>query len=105
VTPLRIRYSLLARLDLINHWEYFGGDSRAVADRFSSAIEKAVDSLAQFPLMGAELPLESPKAQGLRRWSARGFPNYLIVYRVTKTTIEIVRILHGARDLQRALSD
>jgi Arc/MetJ-type ribon-helix-helix transcriptional regulator len=67
VPTLRIRYSLIARDDLINHWEYLGGNSRSIADRYFDAVSNAVDSLAEFPFKGAALPLESPKAQGLRR--------------------------------------
>ena len=41
-------------------------------------------------------------AEPLRFWRVR---NYLVVYRSEKTPIEIVRVLHGARDAQVILGD
>lgn len=41
----------------------------------------------------------SSHLQGIRRWKVKGFPNFLIFYRSTDEGVEIIRILHGARDL------
>ncbi len=35
----------------------------------------------------------------------KGFDWYLIFYRLTETTIEVVRVLHGSRDLAAALGE
>lgn len=34
----------------------------------------------------------------MRVWSVRDFPKHLIFYRATDDRIEILRVLHGARD-------
>jgi toxin ParE1/3/4 len=35
-------------------------------------------------------------------WPIKGFANYLIFYRMRSNSIEIVRVLHGARDIEGA---
>jgi len=47
--------------------------------------------LAQYPLMGRE-----GRVRGTRELVIIGSP-FIVVYRVTKTRIEILRLLHGAR--------
>lgn len=42
---------------------------------------------------------------GLRRWPIPGFRNYLIFYRPMENGVEIVRVLHGARDIAAALEE
>lgn len=40
----------------------------------------------------------------VRSWRVRGFPRHLIFYRALPDRVQILRVLHGARDLPRALS-
>jgi toxin ParE1/3/4 len=42
------------------------------------------------------------RLHGLRSWRMRGFESWLVFYRVTEEAVEIVRVLHGARDLEAA---
>jgi plasmid stabilization system protein ParE len=35
----------------------------------------------------------------------KGYRNFLIFYRQTRRGIEIVRVLHGARDIRRTFED
>lgn len=44
--------------------------------------------------------LTSRPGSGIRR---RTYGNYLIFYRVSGTTVEVLHILHGARDVERIL--
>ena len=39
----------------------------------------------------------------VRFWTVQRFPNYLIVYRPDARPLQIIRILHGMRDLNRLL--
>lgn len=64
------------------------------ADRFLERIERKLQALAETPRMGRrreELAL-----------SLRSFPlgNYAVFYRPTEQGIEVIRILHGARDIE-----
>ena len=53
--------------------------------------------------MGERWESANPRLAGLRVWRIEGFPKYLIFYRLVTGGIEIVRVLHGARDIDRVL--
>ena len=55
--------------------------------------------LAENPKLGRALP---ELREGMRRWS---IGQYLILYREITGGVEIVRVVHGKRDLKRALRD
>ncbi|MFC1707767.1 DDE-type integrase/transposase/recombinase [Planctomycetota bacterium] len=42
---------------------------------------------------------------GIRMWSIRGFKNHLIFYRPSPEGLDVVRVLHGARDIPRILGE
>ncbi len=67
--------------------------SQAAAARVIDALEKRCQILAQFPGLGT--PCED-LATGLRR-SPVG--KYVIFFRASDDGIEVVRILHGARNI------
>ena len=79
---------------------YIAKDSRVYAARFAAACEAATNSLREFPLKGRPVP-ELP-ASGLREVIAG---KYRIVYRVRSEVVEIVAVIHGARDIFEALED
>jgi toxin ParE1/3/4 len=68
-------------------------DSVAAADRWIERMHQAFERLAQFPLMGRERSELAPHL--------RSFPSgsYVIFYRRLDDGIEIIRVLHGARDI------
>jgi toxin ParE1/3/4 len=40
----------------------------------------------------------------VRQWRIKNFQDYLVFYRVQDDRVEILRVLHGARDLEGILS-
>jgi len=40
---------------------------------------------------------------GVRMIAVKGFKNYLLFYLEQETSIDIIRVLHGARDIPEAL--
>jgi toxin ParE1/3/4 len=83
----------LAKIDLADIWDYIAEDTESRADAFIDAIDQKFNVLAEQPAMGR--PREE-LAEGLR-----SFPigQYIIFYQTVPGGIEIVRVLHGARDL------
>ncbi|MEX0866184.1 MAG: type II toxin-antitoxin system RelE/ParE family toxin [Pirellulales bacterium] len=55
--------------------------------------------MAEFPLLGEICAFEQKSESALRVWQVRGFENWLIFYRPISDGVEIVRVLHGARDV------
>lgn len=55
------------------------------------------------PGIGSLREITNPAMTGVRSWPIRGFSGYLIFYRPTSDGIEVIRVLHGARDLDTIL--
>ena len=68
------------------------------SDRFLAATEAAFKKLAAMPGMGVFRDY-GPEFSGLRMWPVPKFTKYLIFYTATEETLEVVRVLHGARNL------
>ncbi len=59
------------------------------------------DRCVQLAAMPRAYPLIPRKEQaGIRR---RVYGNYLIFYRISDTTIEVLHVIHGARDYEKIL--
>jgi toxin ParE1/3/4 len=94
-----------AELDLADQVERIAREQPAAARRYLLAVERAFDRLLEMPEMGVRRTFRHPKLAGLRMWPVPGFKNFLIFYRVTPRCVEIVRILHGTRDIPRVLGN
>lgn len=92
-----------AQRDLVGHFAYVGERNPEAAERFLEAVEKALDQLAQFPLMGRRWGSPSPRLQDVRFWTVPRFKNYRIFYRPIKNGIELLHVFHAARDIRRLL--
>lgn len=78
-------------------------DSPDAAHRFLIAAEQVFDLLASQPLAGQTF--SHPKHPDLRVCSLGGrFSNYAVFYQPISNGVEVVRVLHGARDLRNALN-
>lgn len=95
----RLRRTERAESDLDDLWSYIAADSPAAADRFILRLLAAEDRLADFPELAAA---RSEIRPGLRILPVG---NYLLLYRLDRDTVEIVRIVHGARNLGQVLSE
>ena len=73
--------------------------------RFLDPAELAFDQLLQMPGLGAERSGLSARLPALRIWPIPGFPNHLVFYQPVEYGIEIIRVLHGARDVPQVLDD
>lgn len=91
-----------AREDLLDIYVTIGLDNPSAAERIYSALEERVSQLANAPRLGIRRPEIAPSVRIL----VEGV--YLILYETHPDTnegridsVEIVRILHGHRDLTR----
>jgi toxin ParE1/3/4 len=90
----RCEFTELARADLQDILTYIAADSLRAALRWIERIEQQCQRLAEMPGMGRR---RDDLAAGLR-----SFPVglYLIFYREVENGVQIVRVLHGARDVE-----
>jgi toxin ParE1/3/4 len=101
----RVTWRSIAIRDLGEAYEFIAADSPESAERLLDAVEKAIDLLLENPGAGRLRSFRSPRVRGIRSWAVRGFASHLIFYRVAGGDLEIVRFLHGARDLPRFLEE
>lgn len=90
-----VTLSPTARHDLSDIWDYISQDSEEAATRTIQAIYEQCCALASSPRMGRSRGKEL--GEGIR-----SFPtgNYVIFYWLIADGVEILRVLHGARDTQ-----
>ncbi|MEH2120588.1 type II toxin-antitoxin system RelE/ParE family toxin [Nostoc sp.] len=76
-----------------------------VAVKFLSAAEETFAQLVKTPGIGKVAQLVVSRLGEIRQWRIKDFQDYLIFYRIEDTTVEILRVFHGARDLADVLSE
>lgn len=86
--------------DLNQIWEYIAADSVAAANRVLDAIEATFERLAASPALGH---FREDLADKRHRFDS--VYSYLIVYRWETKPVQIIRVLHGARDVQNVLGE
>lgn len=81
--------------DLRELHSYIARDSELYASEFISRIISAVQRLAEHPQLGRMVP--EANEETIRELLYR---NYRIIYRITTNRIELLSVIHGARDLK-----
>jgi len=78
--------------EILDHLDQQGGDA---AERFAGKFDEACELHASYPLIGVGA---TEYAANLRQFTVW---NYAIFYRPVPGGIEVIRIIHGARDIPR----
>ncbi|HEY3269390.1 MAG TPA: type II toxin-antitoxin system RelE/ParE family toxin [Armatimonadota bacterium] len=95
-----------ARDDLRELAQYIAQDDPDSALRFLSATEAAFALLLEMPQAGHVYRSLRDELTGIRRLSVPGFQMHVIFYRPTSNGLDVLRVLHSARDLDHlALED
>ena len=94
-----MNYSLVrsdpAELDMLEIGRYIARDSVDAALRFLDRVDDALHMIQEFPGVGQTRPEIAQSVQS--------FPlgQYLILYRVIDAEIQLLRVVHGARDIEQ----
>jgi len=93
-----VRIRPRAEIDLFEIWNYIADDSEARADAFIDKIHQRFVALSEQPSMG--------RARDELALGVRSHPvgSYIIFYRAMDPGIDIVRVLHGSRDMGTTFS-
>ena len=89
--------------DLVRHVGRIAADRPATARRFLIAAEAALRRLERLPEIGALRPSTRRGMTNARMWPIPSFHVFLILYRVTERTVDIVRVIHAKEDITRHL--
>jgi toxin ParE1/3/4 len=93
-----------AEQDLIEHFEFIARDKVPAAERFLAVAQKTIESIAGMPMIGRRWEFSKPHLANIRVYPMpSGFRNYLVFYRPIDYGIELLAVLHGARDLASLL--
>lgn len=94
----RVVFSPLAQNDLIEIGEFIARDDPDAALRYVREIYRACSVLTEQPRLGRV-------RSDLRAGELRSIPirSHVIYYRLVRLNVEVIRILHGARDARALL--
>ena len=96
----RVVWRPIARQDLLQAALYIARDDPSAGIRFVDAVAATTDMLLDAPGLGRLREFTSTALTGLRSHLVKNFENHLVSYRAVESGIEILRVLHGARDLE-----
>lgn len=100
-----VRRRAAARRDLVETARYYARTGGVgVADRFLAAAEATFARLAGQPGLGARYEHRYAAVGELRYFPIARFRRQPVFYRPVAGGIEVVRVLHGARDLEDLLA-
>jgi toxin ParE1/3/4 len=90
-----------ARSDILSSAEYLDEHAGVeTAQRFLDATQSTFEALAKMPKLGALCAFRKPALRRIRRWPVQSFENWLIFYQPRRNGVEIVHVIHGARDIE-----
>ncbi len=90
---MRVVLSAAARLDILGIYEYAAEDDFEAIDRLVDELDTAMQRLGDWPELGRPRP---ELRAGLRSLPSG---NYLIFYQLGSQAVEILRVVHGRRDV------
>jgi plasmid stabilization system protein ParE len=104
VKKYRLVLSDAAVADVVEQAEWYVAQSgQPLANRWEKAVTSAILRVLSRPTAGAHCAFESPELHDVRRTTISGFPKHLLFYRFDAEEVFVLRIAHGARDLERLL--
>lgn len=84
-----------AQADLEEILDYLDSQSTQAADRFATKFEQSCELHAKHPQIGASSYEYAPNLRHFTVW------NYAVFYRPIDDGIEVIRVIHGARDIPK----
>lgn len=70
-----------------------------LGERFRQAVERTYAWILENPHSGSPRSRINPRLEGLRMRPVSGFEQHLVFYLPSEEEVEVVRVLHGARDI------
>lgn len=100
-----VRVRPRADADIDQLADYIAADSLDAELRFLDAVQKAFDLIGEQPGIGSMRYARPTLLEGLRFCPIPGFEKHLIFYVERADYIDVLRVLHGARDIPTVLLD
>jgi toxin ParE1/3/4 len=101
----RLVFSDAAVADILEQADWYSAQSgRKLARRWDKAVRSAVSQVVRRPATGALCTFRTENLRAVRRTSIAGFPKHLLFYKFDDNEVFVLRVVHGARDLERLFS-
>jgi toxin ParE1/3/4 len=91
--------------DLITCATYIGSNNLDASDQFLFAAESTFKQLIEMPRIGRISGFTHPQLSAVRQLPIKGFKSYLVFYQIQPDTIDIIRVLHSARNIEKILEN
>jgi len=95
------RHPAVIRDDLPDLYSHIAGDKPRAAERLLDAISDTFAQIAKHPESGMVYPTNNPRLKIVRMLPVKGFPNYLVFFRIDPDAVRILYVIHGARNLRQ----
>ena len=92
-------FNPVAVADLEEIVGYIAQDNSVAAENVRQDVLETAESLGLHPDLGIRPRFRAPRFNGIRFLPATQYPVYLLFYRELADEIEVLRVLHGARNL------
>lgn len=104
---LRLALSEAAIADILEQSDWYETQAdRSLAKRWEDAVTSTLRSILRNPGTGAPCKFSSSELHGTRRIPvAAGFGKHLIFYQRNESELMVLRVVHGARDLESLFSE
>jgi toxin ParE1/3/4 len=100
----RVSQRAQARQDILELVTHIAADNPRAAAALYDAYERILaTTLSETPDIGRPYRSTEPRLRGVRVVSIGRFRNYLIFYQRKDDEVEVLRVLHGARDIRSVL--
>ena len=100
-----LRRTKQVREDIIGIYTCIGQRNPDAAERVFDAIERCISGLASFPGIGRVWNSSDPRLPDMRVVPVTPYRNYLVFFRAIEKRVEIYRVVHGARELERIVEE
>ena len=101
----RLVFSDAAIADILEQADWYAAQSGdRLARRWEKAVTSAISQVLNRPAVAPLCTFRPQALQNLRRTMISGFPKHLLFYRFDDEEVFVLRVVHGARDLERLFS-
>lgn len=96
---------LIVIQDLITYATYIGAGNLDASDRFLFVAEATFLQLAKMPRIGKNSGFTNPQLSQVRQVPIKGFKNYFVFYQIQDDSIDVIRVLHSAQNIENILEE
>ena len=90
--------------DILEQADWYAAQSGfALAERWEKEVTSSVLRVVKNPAVGAPCRFRPAELRNVRRTAIRGFPRHLLFYRTRGSEVLVLRVVHGAPDLEKLL--